>query len=297
MPETEHRPSAWWVVLISAALWWVVGFLPWIAQASYQVMGFREGSVLGGGGDWSPLPFTDGGVVALVVMALIGGLAAGLVARWPAVPRAGALAATAGVVLAITVTTTLSWFLAVRPTTPDDAGALGMVVVTSVAGVVGLGIGLLAALGPAALRGLVLALPLVLVDAWLRGLVPGGSVTPSGSWWVFVVALGLVFGLTVDRRPIELLGWLPAAGAVWVLQGAGGALLAVQENLWPGSPLTEAPLSAVRIAWTEMAPSVLAVEEHQLGAWVIALLLGAAIAALRLSREASEEGELAEVAA
>lgn len=294
MGDSEHRISAWWVVPLSALAWWAGGFLPWIAQVSYEVTGLAEGATAGVRG-FLPLPFTgDDAVVGLVVMALVGGLLAGALARVPASAGAGAGAAIGGALLAMAATGGSSWWLVTRGGLPDDGAPLGMLVVTGVAGLVGLGAGLLAGLGPAPLRGLALALPVVLLDAWFWGFVPGHPVAPVGTWWVFAVALGIAFGLAVDSRPIELLGWLPTAGAVWVLQAAGPALLAVQENIWPGSPLSEDPLSAVGVVWNEMAPAAIASEGHQLGAWVVALLLGAAVAALRLSREASDEAELSE---
>ena len=293
MAETEYRISAWWVLLISAIVWWVCGFLPWLLQVFYEVTGLAETSTVADAG-LMPLPFTDDAMVGLVVMALIGGLLAGVTSRIPASAGAGASAAITGTLLAMAATGGASWWLAARETVPDDAMPLGMLVDTGAAGIVGLAAGLLAGLGPAALRGLALALPVVLLDGWFWGLVPGNPVSPTSTWWIFAVALGIAFGLAVDSRPIELLGWLPAAGVVWVLQATGPALLAVQENIWPGSALTEDPLSAAGIVWDEIASAAIVSDGHQLGAWVVALLLGAAIAALRLSREAPDEGELSE---
>lgn len=294
MADSENRISAWWVLPISAIAWWICGFLPWLAQVFYEVTGLAQASTARAAGVM-PLPFTaDDAVVGLVVMALVGGLLAGVTARIPASAAGGAIAAIAGTVVAMAATGGTSWWLATRASMPGDSGPSAMLVVTCAAGLVGLGAGLLAALGPAALRGVAFALPVVLLDGWFWGFVPGTPVSPTGTWWIFAVALGIAFGLAVDSRPIELLGWLPAAGVVWVLQAAGQALLAVQENIWPGSALTENPLSAVSIVWSEISSAAIVSEGHQLGAWVVALLLGAAVAALRLSREASDEGELSE---
>lgn len=294
MAETQHRISAWWVLPISAIVWWACGFLPWLAQLSYQVTGVARASDAAAAGIL-PLPFTaDGAVVGLVVMALMGGLLAGVMARLPASAGAGAGAAIAGTLLGMAGAAGSSWWLAAGATVPGDAMPFGMLVVTVGAGLVGLAAGLLAGIGPAALRGVALALPVVLLDGWLWGLLPGNAVSPTGSWWVLATALGVAFGLCVDGKPLDLLGWLPAAGTVWVLQSTGPALLTVQDNIWPGSALTEHPLSAAGIAGREIASAALTTEGHQLGAWVVALLLGAAIAALRLSREAGEEGELSE---
>lgn len=294
MAESAHRISAWWVVPISASAWWVCGFLPWLLQVSYQATGLAEPSA-GQVGVFLPLPFTgDGAVVGLVIMALIGGLLGGVAAGLPESARAGACAAITGTFLGMAATGGISWWLATRESVPGDAAPTVLLVITGAAGVVGLAAGLLAGLGPAALRGLALALPVVLLDGWLWGLLPGNPVSPTGTWWLFAVALGIAFGLAVDSKPIELLGWLPAAGVVWVLQAAGPALLAVQENIWPGSALTENPFGAVSIVWNELASAAVVSEGHQLGAWVVALLLGAAIAALRLSREAADESELSE---
>ncbi|WP_369370453.1 hypothetical protein AB1046_16885 [Promicromonospora sp. Populi] len=294
MADSEYRISAWWVLPISAVAWWICGFLPWLMQLSYEFTGFAEGAIAGVAG-FLPVPLTaDGAMVGLVTMALFGGVLAGATSRLPASAGAGAAAAIAGTLLGLTAAVGGSWWLVVRGGVPDDSVPLGMLVATGAAGIVGLGAGLLTGLGPAALRGPALALPVVLLDSWLWGLVPGHAVAPVGTWWILAVALGIAFGLAVDSKPIELLGWLPTAGIVWVLQAAGPALVAVQEGIRPGSPFVDDALTAARIAWDEIAPAAVVSEGHQLGAWVVALLLGAAIAALRLSREAEAEGELAE---
>jgi len=295
MGDDEHRISAWWVVPLSALAWWAGGFLPWIAQVSYEVTGLADGVPAGAAG-FLPLPVTgDDALTSVVVMALVGGVVAGALARLPASRGAGAGAAVGGVLLAMAGAGGATWWLAARGGLPHEGAPVWMLVVTGVAGLVGLGLGLLAGLGPAPLRGVALALPVVLLDGWLWGFVPGHPVTPHSTWWIFAVGLGLALGLAVDSRPIELLGWLPTAGAVWVLQATGAALVAVQANLWPGSPLTEQPLGVFRVVWHEIAPAAIRSEGHQLGAWVVALLLGAAVAALRLSREAAdEESELSE---
>ncbi|MCP2286423.1 hypothetical protein APR04_005360 [Promicromonospora umidemergens] len=294
MAVSAYRTSAWWVLLISAFAWWACGFLPWLLQALYVVTGISDASAAGGN-SFLPLPFiADDAVVGLAVMALFGGLLGGVAAGLPASSRAGAGAAITGTFVAMAATGGVSWWISIRASVPGDAAPLGMLVITGVAGSVGLLAGLLTALGPAALRGLTLALPVVLLDGWLWGLLPGNSVSPTGTWWIFAVALGIAFGLAVDTKPIELLGWLPAAGLVWVLQAAGPALAAVQGDVSAGSALTEDALTAAGIVWDELASAAVVSDGHQLGAWVVALLLGATIAALRLSREASDEVELSE---
>jgi len=101
MGESAYRVSAWWVLPISAVVWWVCGFLPWLLQALYEVTGLTEASAVRSDG-FLPLPFTaDDAVVGLVVMALIGGLLGGLTAGVPASARAGAAAATTGTLLAM----------------------------------------------------------------------------------------------------------------------------------------------------------------------------------------------------
>lgn len=291
MAESAYRISAWWVLLISALVWWVCGFLPWLVQLSYEVTGLAEGWSRSAG--FLPLPVASHHVaVGLVIMGLVGGLLSGALARLPASAGAGAGAAIAGTVLAMAATGGTSWWLVLRGSGPDDSVPLALLVVTGTAGLVGLGIGLVAGIGPVGLRGVALALPVVLLDGWFWGLVPGNAVSPAGTWWIFAVALGIAFGLTVDDRPIELLGWLPAAGTVWVLQAAGPALLAAQKGVQPGSTLTEHLLSAAGVVRDELASAAVVSDGHQLGAWVVGLLLGATIAALRLSRAAADEGEL-----
>lgn len=263
MADTESRIPAWGVLPLSALAWWVGGFLPWLLQELYRLEGF------------DPLPVAPGPAVAGVAsMGLLGGVLAGVCARRAESRLWGSVAAAVGTAVTFAG---VAWWQSATAGAERDA-----LLLAGTATAVGLTLGLLVATGPVWLRGAALALPVVLLDGWVWGLVPDAAVEPHGLWWVLAIGLGAALGLTAGTRPLQILGWIPAAVAVWVAQAYVAALQDAPFLLTEPGSVLDVLGGLVRNLGTDGA-------EHQLLGWVTGLLLAGAIAALRLSRGAAPE--------
>ncbi|WP_123816140.1 hypothetical protein [Myceligenerans xiligouense] len=288
--DLSGRVSGWWILPISAVLWWAVGFLPWILHEIFQVLGV-EPSSLEEIDAFTPIPVAaEDAVASLVTMSVIGGVLAGAGARLARHRGGGAVAAVCGTAFALAAAGAGAWWQVNAAAGADDAKADALLAVAVVGTLLGLVLGLLAALAPAPVRAAAFALPVVLADGWLWGLLPGHSAVPQGTWWIFAVALGIALGLGVDRNPLQMLGWLPAAGLVWVLQAAGPVLEAVSGYFAPGAPPLSIPV-VLDAAWEPLRRTTFSADEHDLGGWVVGLLLGVAVAGLRLTRGIEEDDE------
>ncbi|MBO0609818.1 hypothetical protein [Myceligenerans salitolerans] len=281
--ELPVRVSGWWILPISAIVWWAVGFLPWIVHEISQALGVQSASAEEIDA-FTPIPLAaEDAVASLVTMSVIGGVLAGASARLARRRGGGAVAAVCGTSLALAAAGAGAWWQVNAADGADDAKADALLAIAVGGTVLGLVLGLLAALAPAPVRAAALALPVVLADGWLWGLLPGVAPAPQGTWWVFAVALGIALGLGVDRNPLQMLGWLPAAALVWVLQAVGPVLDAVSGYFAPGA----APLSIPAVldaAWEPLRGTTFSTDQHDLGGWVVGLLLGVAVAGLRLTR-------------
>ncbi|WP_460756416.1 hypothetical protein [Myceligenerans cantabricum] len=286
--DVPARISGWWMLLMSAVVWWVIGFLPWILHEIYQALGFQPTTLEEIDG-FTPLPLAaEDAVASLVTMSVIGGVLAGACARLARHRGGGAAAAVLGTLLALVAAGGVSWWQIGSADGADDAKANALLAVAVGGTVLGLVLGLLAGLAPAPLRAAAFALPVVLADGWLWGLLPGQAAVPQGTWWIFAVVLGVALGLGVDRNPLQMLGWLPAAGLVWVLQAAGPVFDAVGGYFAPGAAPLSIPV-VLGAAWEPLLGTTLSSDGHDLGGWVVGLLLGVAVAGLRLTRGAPDE--------
>lgn len=292
LPSTDlpARVSGWWILPISAAAWWVLGFLPWILHEVFQAVGVESAALQEIDG-FTPVPLAaEDAMASLITMSVIGGVLAGASARLAEHRGGGAVAAVLGTTLALAAAGGAAWWQVTNSDGADDAKADALLAIAVAGTLLGLLLGLLAALAPAPVRAAAFALPVVLADGWLWGLLPGHAAVPQGTWWIFAVALGIALGLGVDRNPLQMLGWLPAAGLVWVLQAVGPVLDAVSGYFAPGA----APLSIPVIldaAWIPLRETTFSADAHDLGGWVVGLLLGVAVAGLRLTRAAEDEEE------
>ncbi|MBL0886716.1 hypothetical protein [Myceligenerans indicum] len=288
--DLPARVSGWWILPISAVAWWAIGFLPWILHEIARAVGLRPAS-LEEINAFTPIPLAAEDVVAsLVTMSVIGGVLAGASARLARHRGGGAVAAVCGTLLALAVAGGAAWLQVNAAAGADDAKADALLAIAVGGTLVGLVLGLLVALAPAPVRAAAFALPVVLADGWMWGLLPGHTAVPQGTWWVFAVVLGVALGLGVDRNPLQMLGWLPAAGLVWVLQASAAVLDAVSGYFEPGA----APLSIPVVLDAAVEPlraTTFSADGHDLGGWVVGLLLGVAVAGLRLTRGAEEEDE------
>ncbi|GAB3158270.1 hypothetical protein GCM10027059_02680 [Myceligenerans halotolerans] len=288
--DLPARVSGWWILPISAVLWWAVGFLPWILHEVSQALGIQSAS-LEEIDAFTPIPLAaEDAVASLVTMSVIGGVLAGASARLARHRGGGAVAAVCGTLLALAAAGGGAWWQVNAADGADEAKADALLAIAVCGTVLGLVLGLLAALAPAPVRAAAFALPVVLADGWLWGLLPGHSAVPQGTWWIFAVALGIALGLGVDRNPLQMLGWLPAAGLVWVLQAAGPVLDAVSGYFVPGAAPLSIPV-VLDAAWDPLHRTTFSADGHDLGGWVVGLLLGVAVAGLRLTRGADDDEE------
>lgn len=264
MADNEVRLPSWWVLLFAALAWWFAGFLPWLLQGLYALAGF------------DPLPLASGAEPGVATMSLLGGVLAGACARRAESPLWGAVAAAAGTALSFVG---VAWWQSLVSGVARDALLLAGCTTAA-----GLALGLFVALGPVWLRGTALALPVVLLDGWFRGFVPGEPVDGPGLWWTLAVGLGLALGLTAGTNPLQILGWVPAAVAVWTAQAYVAALadgpLRVTD---PGTVL-----DALGATARNLDPDAVGADHLLLG-WVAGLLLAGVVGALRLSRGAAPD--------
>ncbi|GAA1864343.1 hypothetical protein [Myceligenerans crystallogenes] len=293
LDDADERPgriSGWWLLPIGGLLWWAAGFLPWLLHEIYQAVGLEPASLEEIDG-FTPLPLAAPDAVAvLVTTSVIGGALAGGSTRLARYRASGAVAAVVGTALTAAGVGAVAWWQVLSAEGADDAKANALLAVTAGGTLLGLFLGLLAALAPAPLRALALALPVVLADGWVWGLVPGHSAVPQGTWWIFAIVLGIALGLGVDRNPLQMLGWLPAAGLVWVLQAAGPVLDAVGGYFAPGAAPLAVP-AVLDAAWGPLVETTLSTDGHHLEGWVVGLLIGVAVAGLRLTWFSRDEDD------
>jgi hypothetical protein len=288
--DLPARVSGWWMLPVGAVAWWGIGFLPWILHQAYQALGVQPVSREEIGA-FTPIPLAAADAVAsLVTMSVIGGVLAGASARLARHRGGGAVAAVFGTSFALAAAGGGAWWQVNAAEGADGAKADALLAIAVGGTVLGLVLGLLAALAPAPLRAAAFALPVVLADGWLWGLLPGYPAVPQGTWWIFAVALGIALGLGVDRNPLQMLGWLPAAGLVWVLQAVRPVFDAVSGYFAPGAAPLSIPV-VLDAAWPPLRDTTLSPDVHDLGGWVVGLLLGVAVAGVRLSRRADDEDD------
>ncbi|GAB3887852.1 hypothetical protein [Terrabacter terrigena] len=207
--EAHRRPARellWPVLPLAAVGWWVVGALPWVVDG----LGARSprdwtadiatGSV--SSGYLSLLPFTAARMGLLLVVTLVGGLAAAVTTLWLR-PRRGRIAARAGVAALGTVVAAAYAVAQSAGATRqlgsdfdrDDRVLLGVLAVAVAGTVVGLLLGLLVVLGRPVLRALAAAPLAVALGSWVSALVAA---------------------LMGAERAVPLLAWTPTVSAVAV---------------------------------------------------------------------------------
>jgi hypothetical protein len=283
---TLGRIPAWLLAAAAGTAWWLVGFLPWLTG------GLRREELTGG--PFSPdqglgpvrmaIPLIPEELVLLLTMALLGGVLAGTLARsCRSLPLVAASVVVAGVAPVGLVALVQARGAVARGASGEFASddrvltALQAVAVGSTA--VGLGLGLLVALGPVALRATTLAAPAVLLPIWLEALLPGE--TTQITKWLFAVTLGLAFGLSVSRTPRQALGWVPAAVVAWSTQAAVPALDAGGYLIRPGSGLAANPWYPAEVGRDVFEAVFTTSAAHLPTAWLLALVVGCAVAAMR----------------
>ncbi|NUR15404.1 MAG: hypothetical protein HOQ13_03735 [Dermatophilaceae bacterium] len=237
----RHARALLWPVLpLAAAGWWVVGALPWIVDGLGArsprdwTSDLESGSVASG--YLSLLPFTPARMGLLLVVTLVGGLAAAVATLWLR-PREGRTLARAGVAalgtLAAAAYTVAQSAGATRQLGSDfdrdDRVLVGVLVVATVGMVAGLLLGLVVVLGRPVPRALAAAPLAVALGSWVGALA---------------VAL---FG---TQRALPVLGWTTTLTAV--LAGLALASVGVRSLgrvlVWPSVLAIVAACTAAQTA-------------------------------------------------
>lgn len=259
MGRTARRVPLWLLAPAAAAGWWVVGFLPRVVRGE------------------APGPLAAAPMATLVSFCLIGGVAGGAVAG---LRRDRRTAAEGAVVLGVVAAALVGLALASPEAAQDQRVTTGLRVIGALVTVVGLGLGLLAALGPAVLRGAALTAPAVCLPGWLDELLPGELDVTVGRV-VLALALAGALAVTVRRSAYELVGWLPAWLVGWTMQAALPALVTVAVYIRPGYGLDDAT-SLVPVGWDYLKAAWRTPDAHQPVAWVGGALLALLVVAWRL---------------
>lgn len=271
---------------LAAIVWWTVGFLPWILDG----LGRSVFGVI-------VVPLYAGNVSTMVLGSGLGGLAAGLVAllgRGSA--GRSAVAAGAGAAIAAGVSLVQASSVVHNPSpdnfSTDNRVLTGLIVVTVVVTLIGLGWGLLALAGRTG-SGMALAGPAGTVPFWITSvLVAAGATSPDS--YLFGNALGRWTGAVLLAAALVSIGIVPVARLVWwpvavvlawlvapTLTAAGYA----EQLLRPGLP-SEMVGETVSAAW-QVWRMAAALDARPLTPWIVAVVVAAALSWYlgRVSRE------------
>lgn len=226
------------MAVLSAVVYWIVGFLPWVLGGFALPAAQARGAGVGLAGVRIAVPMVVPLLPQLAASALLGGVLAGMVPiAFPRVPRALAVVLTGCVVLAETTVllvagrATLEGQAAVQPG-GDPRVIQGLVLAAVCASMLGLAVGL-AATGWHGLVAVAGGLVAAALPPWLAAL-PGigpGPVTELLAGAALLV--GLV--LSVHRSRLSALLWPLAFGVAWLGVPAVAAARTVAAGLAPGS--------------------------------------------------------------
>lgn len=284
------RTLLWPVLLLAAAGWWVVGALPWIVDG----LGARSprdwtsdietGSVASG--YLSLLPFTAGRMGLLLVVTLVGGLAAAVAALWVR-PREGRTLAVAGAAalgtLAAAAYTVAQSAGATRQLgndfDRDDRVLVGVLAVAVVGTVAGLLLGLVVVLGRPVFRALAAAPLAVAVGSWVSAvavaLVGTQRALPVLAWTTTLIAVlvGLALAPVGVRSPGRVLVWPLVLVLVAVCSAAQTAFGYLTAYLRPRSGLPDGLRDHVE-ASRDVFLRALQPEFQPWGAYAVAVAVG-----------------------
>ena len=280
------RLPLWALAPLAAAAWWVVGYLPWLAG------GLRAVPV----GGRIALPLSPSLLSSLVLGALVGGLAAGLLClaasrrRLATVATLGGLVPAVGVVLAVAVST-------VRGDAPATFSSERLVVFGLCAVVVavslgGWALGSAAAFGPLG-TALALAVLAGAAPSWLSSLgvlivdtstsYAGFTVVGRISVWAGAAVLVLAL-VTMGARPPARLAWWPVLLlAAWFVSPFLTAAAYLEQLLRPGTGLPGTLPDSLGAAWQVFGLSASPVQRDLLP-WVAALVVAVVVAFVRAHR-------------
>ncbi|MET0765176.1 MAG: hypothetical protein ABWY29_09945 [Blastococcus sp.] len=287
------------LVPMAAGVWWLVGFLPWIASGLEAPV--VSGAVGGGVGTVRiAVPLLSITLGTLLVGAVLGGVCAGLLALAARSHRGWAAAATAtGVGIAVVValvqsTATLS---RVAPGFSGDPRVLlGLAVVVAGAALVGWAMGSGALFGAPG-QGIALGLLAGVVPAWLLGLVLSVGVaaydglTVLGRATDLVGAAVLACALVVVgvRPPARLGSWPVILVVAWLAVPIQTAAVYLGPLLRPGAGLPGTLPDSLAAAW-QVFGQALSPAHRWLVPWVLAVVVAVAVSALRARRSTVPAG-------
>ncbi|MBL0887053.1 hypothetical protein [Myceligenerans indicum] len=161
----------------------------------------------------------------------------------------------------------------------------GLTVVALAATTAGLALGLLAALGPVWLRACAAAVPILFAQDALAIMLPAFPGGQLGTSWLLAMLVGVALGLSVAvGRPWTWVMWVPALALVWLAQSLLPAISATLQQVHLGGGVLRAyPFEPVRLLGEYFGLTLLDPGAHGPATmWVVALVVGGAIAAWRV---------------
>ncbi|MGY2063978.1 hypothetical protein [Blastococcus sp. SYSU DS0619] len=282
VPERRARRGVpWWALVpLSAAAWWVGGYLFWLLG------GLRMLPV----GARTALPLAPSMIGSLVLGALVGGVAAGLLSGAAARRAAGVLATSGGTALAVVLAlgTTVRTLRTNAPDTfeTEPAVVLGLSAVVVLVSGAGWALGAPAALGAAgAAPGLAVlagAAPWWTSEGVIALVGIDGMVSGPGRLGPWLGAALLVTALVVvGARPVARLAWWPAVVLLaWFVAPALTAVSYLEQLLRPGSGLPATLPDALDAAWQVFGLASLPAGRDLLP-WLVAIAVAAAVVVVR----------------
>jgi hypothetical protein len=254
--------------------WWLVGYLRWIAG------GMRMAQV----GGRVVLPLAPALLSLLVLGALVGGLAAGLLCRTAARPRLATLATLGGVVLALVVTLVFA-VTTVRGDDPVSSPTDGLAVFAVCAVVVVVSLAAWALASAAAFgevgTGVALALLAGALAPWLSSLglwlvdtstsYAGVALLGRIAMWASAALLALALIRVGLRPPVRLAWWPVLLLAAWFVGPLLTAAAYLEPLLRPGmglpGTLPDSLSAAWQVFWLSASP-----DQRDLLPWLAAVV-------------------------
>lgn len=283
------------LVPLAAIVWWVVGYFPWLAAglgSSASASRRVGGSSLGG--ERLAVPLTSSSMSLLVLGALVGGVAAGMLGLVARPSRRGrtAMATLTGVGVAVMVAGGQA-ALAARVGSPEEFSAdprvlTGLCVVLGLTALVGWAFGACAPLGgPGA--GIALAVLAGATPAWLLtsltsltelfGASPMGQQGTVGTTTVWLGGAVLAVALAVIgvRPPHRLIWWPVAVLVAWAVSPVLTAVAYLEQLIRPGTGFDRFLGETIQ-ATALVLKSAAALGARPLAPWVTATAIGAVLA-------------------
>lgn len=294
--EAVRALPAWAVLVGSAVVFWVVGFLPWIVEGMHLNVSSawaRFDTILG---PLVALPFNEYAIPELFVSCVIGGTAALAVSRLAA-PEVVHPRLVAGCGAAIALFTSLGQtYFTIRPGLADTneakvlVGALFAAVLVS--GAFGILVGAWAARGRGWLWLLGAATAAAFSGSWFADLISRSPaldpqwVPQLARWspWISGILLGVVLAVFGLRPASRLMGWVFGVAIAWVAPSLQISVAYASADASQGT-WNRARISEILDAGRDVFVQSLAPNAHVIGPYVAAVLVGVVGSVLLFTRE------------